>query len=247
MEKKVQLELEKITKKFGGLVALDGVTFKIRQGEIIGLIGPNGSGKTTLLNVIYGVYKPENGEVFLEGKRITGKKPYQICKMGIARTHQIPKPFLSMTALENVAIGVIFGKEKRYSLSEAKSKALELLEFVGFPSSHISQKACDFKLLEIKFLEIARALASNPKVLLLDEPFAGLTPLEIDNAVEIVKEINENGTTIVIVEHVMRVITKLAQRLIVLNFGKKIAEGEPRIVMNDVEVIKAYLGERTVA
>jgi len=247
MQKKVQLKVENVTKKFGGLVALDKVSFEISHREVVGLIGPNGSGKTTLINVITGIYKPDIGQVFFEGKKITGKKPYQICKMGIARTYQIPKPFLNMTALENVAIGIIFRKERRGSLSEAKSEALELLQFIGFPSSRINQKASDLKFLEMKYLEIARALATNPRLLLLDEPFAGLAPPEIDGAVELVKKINERGITIIIVEHVMRIITKLAQRLIVLNFGKKIADGEVKIVINDEEVIKAYLGERISA
>jgi branched-chain amino acid transport system ATP-binding protein len=248
LPEKSVLCLKDVTKKFGGLVALDKVSFEINYGEIVGLIGPNGAGKTTLINVVCGVLKADDGDIFFEGRKITNKKPHQICRMGIARTYQIPKPFWSMSAVENVAIGVFFGKEGRgSSLNEAKSKAIELLEFVGFPKSRINAKARDLKLLEIKFLEIARALATDPKLLLLDEPFAGLTPPEIDDAVKLVKKINELGVTIIIVEHVIPLIVKLAQRLIVLNFGKKIADGSVTSVINDEEVIKAYLGEKIVA
>ncbi|MCC6019261.1 MAG: ABC transporter ATP-binding protein [Candidatus Verstraetearchaeota archaeon] len=248
LPEKSVLCLKDVTKKFGGLVALDKVSFEINYGEIVGLIGPNGAGKTTLINVVCGVLKADDGDIFFEGKKITNKKPHQICRMGIARTYQIPKPFWSMSAVENVAIGMLFGKEgKSSSLNEAKSKAIELLEFVGFPKSRINAKARDLKLLEIKFLEIARALATNPKLLLLDEPFAGLTPPEIDDAVELVRKINELGVTIIIVEHVIPLIVRLAQRLIVLNFGKKIADGNVTSVINDEEVIKAYLGEKIAA
>jgi|FaiFalDrversion2_1042247.scaffolds.fasta_scaffold00089_4 branched-chain amino acid transport system ATP-binding protein len=233
---------EGITKCFGGLVALNNVSFSIESGEIVGLIGPNGSGKTTLFNVISGFYVPEQGRVFFTGQDITGRKPYEIARLGIGRTFQIPQSFPSLTTLENVAIGVLYSQRLR-RFSEASVQAQRLLQLVGLACKQLTLVK-DLTLSEKKRLEIARALSTNPKVLLLDEVFAGLNPVETREAISLIQRLrDELGLTIFIVEHIMKAIMSTCDRIIVLNYGKKIAEGTPAEIAANREVQEVYLGK----
>ncbi|RLG50764.1 MAG: ABC transporter ATP-binding protein [Thermoproteota archaeon] len=233
------LEVRDVTKRFGGLVAVNSVSFSIDEGEIVGLIGPNGAGKTTLFNVISGFYKPEAGRVLFMGRDITGKPPYTIAKLGIGRTFQIVKPLLNLTVLENVVTAALL---KSSSLSEAKERASEVLEFTGLHEKRML-KASALNLVERKRLELSRALAIDPKLLLLDEVAAGLNPREVDSLLELLRQINSAGKTILMVEHVMRAVMTISQRVIVLHHGSKLAEGTPSEVASDRRVIEAYLGE----
>lgn len=239
------LEITDVTKRFGGLTAVDNVSFSVKQGEIVGLIGPNGAGKTTLLNAICGIYKPDSGIIKLEGKDITGAAPNEVCKSGISRTYQIPQPFTAMTALLGVAIGVLNGKERpNMSLSDAALEASYYLEFVGLFSKR-DTLARDLPLYELRMLELARALATTPRLLLIDETMAGLNPVESSRAVEMIREAQEQfGVTILWIEHVMKIIMNAAERIVVLHYGKKIAEGPAKEIAKDESVIKAYLGDR---
>lgn len=233
------LELNKVSKNFGGLKAVNQVSFSLEAGEILGIIGPNGAGKTTLFNTITGFYKPNQGEIWFEGENLIGLKPHQVCKKGMVRTFQIVKPFLELTTLENVVIAALNRTEK---VHEAKTRALKIIEFVGLKDK-AETLATGLTLPHRKRLELARALATEPKLLLLDEVMAGLTPTEVDELIRLLREVNQSGITILLIEHVMRGVMALSKRVVVLNYGEKIAEGVPEEVVKNRQVIEAYLGE----
>jgi len=235
------LQTEGIVKRFGGLVAVNNVSLNVEEGQIFGLIGPNGAGKTTLLNVITGVYKPDAGIVRFKNNKITGLSPEVICREGIARTFQICQPFPKMSALENVLVAAIFGN--RMAIRNPQAWAEEVLEFVEFPMPK-DTLAMNLNTAQLKRLDLARALASNPEILLLDEIAAGLTPTELAEAMELIRRIRERGVTIVIIEHVMRVIMGICDRIAVLHYGEKIAEGTCGEIAGDEKVADAYLGEK---
>ncbi len=233
------LEVKNLTKMFGGLKAVNDVTFHVDEGEIMGLIGPNGSGKTTIFNCINHYYPLTSGDIFFEGKSVKGLKTHTICHMGIGRTFQVVKPLSRMTVLDNVTASAFC---RVGSIQEAQDEALRVLEF----SDLMDQKDKLAKSLPIgkrKRLEIARALATKPKLILLDETAAGLTPSELDAAIELIKKMRDNGITILIVEHIMKVIMSISDRIHAINFGQTIAEGTPNEVANNKAVIEAYLGE----
>jgi branched-chain amino acid transport system ATP-binding protein len=240
------LEGEKVRKYFGGLAAVSYVDFKINQGEVVGLIGPNGAGKTTLLNLISGSLRTTAGEIKYKSQRISGLKPHQICKLGIARTFQSVQLFGNMTVLDNVFLGSICGTATSQSTVDAKRKAMVLLEFVGL-SAKKSELAKNLPIAEQKRLEVARALATKPELLLLDEVMAGLNPTEVMGSINLIKEINQQGITILIVEHVMRAIMSISDRIIVLHHGEKIADGTPKEISTNKEVIEVYLGKDAYA
>ena len=234
------LEVKDITMQFGGLAAVADVSFVLNKGEILGLIGPNGAGKTTLFNVINGFYHPTKGDVYLKGKRVTNLRPHVLCKLGVARTFQVVKPLQRMTTLDNV-IASAFIRTK--SKKEAQELSLEILKFTDLYDD-INVLSKGLPLGKRKRLEIARALATQPEIILLDEAFAGLNPTEINEQIEIIKKIRtERGITILIIEHHMRVIMAVSDRIIVLNYGQKIAEGTPSEIGHNPAVIVAYLGE----
>ncbi len=238
----VQLRCEGVWKKFGGFEALRGVDLEVKRGEILGLIGPNGAGKSTLLNLINGVYSPSRGRVIFEGWDITGKKPHEICKLGIARVFQIPRPFYEMSCLDNVVTAILFNSQVDHM--HAERRAAELLEFVGM--RYPERRPDEVTLQDKRRVELARALACNPKLLLVDEYMAGLNPGEINEASELLKKVNDElGITVIWVEHVMHAIMGLAERIVVLDHGVKIAEGSPQEVVKDRQVIEAYLGSAT--
>jgi len=236
------LEVTKLRKEFGGLRALDDVSFNLDEGSILGLIGPNGSGKTTLFNCIAGFYKPTYGNVVFEGKDITGYPPHKICKTGLARTFQLNKPFSDMTVLENVMVTRLCGNKPVGSLKKARAESEDILAFVGLaPKAHT--KAGQLSIVDRKRTEVARALGARPKVLLLDEMMAGLNLKEIEEAMELVRRIRDSGVTIIIVEHIMKALLGVSDRVMVLAAGAKICEGSPAEVTCDKQVITAYLGE----
>lgn len=236
------LEVTSVTKRFGGIVALDGVSMSIDEGEILGLVGPNGSGKSTLINVLSGFYAADGGEVVFNGEDASGMEAHQLAAVGIARTFQIPRPFDTMTPRENVAVSYMFG-HSRHSLAEARLAAQEWLDFTGL-AQVADVPISDLTLHQLKFLELARALATQPNLLLLDEVLAGLNPSEIDESVEMIRRIHAQGVTILVVEHVIRAVMALSSRLVVLNQGAVISEGDPETVMSDPAVVTAYLGDR---
>jgi branched-chain amino acid transport system ATP-binding protein len=239
----VILRTKKVTKAFGGLVAVKEVDLEIKKGEIFGLIGPNGAGKTTLFNLISGVYRPNSGAIEFDGKAFTSiRRPNQVCRLGIARTFQVVKPFGNLTALENVMIG---GFSRLRDERQARREAAEILEYIGL-GERKATSASSLTLADRKRLEVARALATKPKLLLLDEVMAGLTPHEIDETLPLLRRIREEGITLFVVEHVMHAIMSLSDRIAILHHGEKIMEGSPQEVAKDERVIKAYLGEEYV-
>ena len=233
------LELKDVTKQFGGLTAVDRLSLSMEKGEILGVIGPNGAGKSTAFNCIAGVFPPTKGEVVFDGYVINGQKPWDLCKRGIARTFQIVKPFASKSVLYNVTVGAFATTSGR---AEAEAKAIDVLKLLNFDDKK-DAKSSDLTIADRKRLEIARALATEPRLLLLDEVMAGLRPAEVDEMVEIIRFLREQGITILVIEHIMRAIMALSDRIVVIHFGKKIAEGTPEQVASDENVIKAYLGD----
>jgi branched-chain amino acid transport system ATP-binding protein len=233
------LELKNVRKFFGGIKAVESFSLDVEEGEIVGLIGPNGAGKSTLFNCVAGVFPPTTGEIIFQGTKINKEKPWDLCRKGLARTFQIVKPFASRTVLYNVTVGAFATTDKR---AEAEQRALEVLHAL-----HMEEKkdlrAGNLTIADRKRLEIAKALATRPKLLLLDEVMAGLRPTEVDEMVAIIKRLREGGMTIFVIEHIMRAIMALSDRIAVLHFGTKIAEGPPQEIAHDERVIKAYLGE----
>ncbi len=231
-----------VAKRFGGVLALDEVSLSIEEGEILGLVGPNGSGKSTLINVLSGFYPADRGKVTLGGVDTTGLPAHRVASLGLARTYQIPRPFNTMTVRENVAVSYMFGK-RRHRLNEARGAADEWLGFTGLDS--VADVGVDqLTLHQLKFLELARALATEPVLLLLDEVLAGLNPAEINQSVRMMQRIHAQGITLLIVEHVIRAVTALSNRIVVLDQGLVVAEGEPQAVMADPAVVAAYLGTK---
>jgi branched-chain amino acid transport system ATP-binding protein len=241
----VLLSVQGVTKRFGGLQALTHVTFDLPEGQILGLIGPNGAGKTTLFNAINGIYPPEEGRIIFREKDITTAKTYEHARMGMARTHQIVQPLNDLTVRENVMVGACFGRNHQ-NLSHAADTADEVLDFVGL-ASRADQLAGSLNVAQKKRLEMARALAAQPYLLLLDEVLAGLNQSEIGNMVETVKKIRERGITIIMIEHVMKAVMNVSDRIIVLDYGQQIAEGTPDEITNNEKVIEAYLGDPRLA
>jgi branched-chain amino acid transport system permease protein len=234
------IECFEVTKQFGGVLALQGVSFEVLPGEIVGLVGPNGSGKTTLVGVLSGFLRPTSGDVRVGDVSVVGLPPHRIAHLGVARTYQIPRPFASMTVRDNVAMSLMFGRSGE-SLEAARVAATEHLEFVGL-ARRADARPSEINLHERQLLELARALAQRPRVLFLDEALAGLNPVEIDTAVAVVRRIHDSGVAIVVVEHLLRVVNQLATRLVVLEQGRTLAQGEPGVVMRDPAVVRAYLG-----
>jgi branched-chain amino acid transport system ATP-binding protein len=233
------LSVKRITKRFGGLVALKDVSFDVYPGEVVGLMGPNGAGKTTLLNIIAGEYRPDTGTIQLRGHDITGVPPHRVCHLGIARTYQIPQPFVTLSVRENLLVSAVFGRQLKRRTAELEDD--RIFDLVNLSESK-ETLAGNLPILSLKKLELARALARNPELLLLDEVAAGSTEVEIPKILATLKGIRRMGITVIIVEHVMKVMVNAVDRLVVIDKGTKIAEGEPMVVMNDGRVIEAYFG-----
>jgi branched-chain amino acid transport system ATP-binding protein len=232
------LVVKGLSKRFGGLRAVQDVSFSIKENETVALIGPNGAGKTTSFHLITGFHRPDQGSVMAYGREISGLKPHDICAHGVVRTFQVAKPFGAMTVLANVMTGAFL---RDRSTVAARDKAREVIEFVGLgPKEQTAAK--DLTTIDQRRLEMARALATQPRLLLLDEVMAGLNPAEIDQAVGLIGKLSQRGLTIVIVEHVMRAIMAVARRIVVLDHGQKIAEGTPKEIVENPEVVRAYLG-----
>ena len=233
------LDVRSVSKRFGGLQALSRVAFTVAAGEIVGLIGPNGAGKTTLFNVVTGVYPPDDGRVVFRGEDVTGAAPHRLCKLGAARTFQVSKPFATLTVLQTVRIGAL---NRIPDMAGATVKALEVLELMGLAGKR-DEPGRTLTVMERKRLEMARALATQPSLLLLDEVAAGLRPNEIQDMIALVRSIAAGGVSVLIIEHVLEAVMRLSARIVVLNHGEVIAEGRPAELANDVRVIDAYLGE----
>ena len=233
------LELTKVRKSFGGIKAVEEFSLSVEEGEIFGLIGPNGAGKSTLFNCIAGVFPPTSGEIVFRGEKINNQRPWDLCRKGLARTFQIVKPFATRTVLYNVMVGAFATTDQR---AEAERRALEVLRHLHLEDRK-DMRAGNLTIADRKRLEIAKALATRPKLLLLDEVMAGLRPTEVDEMVAIIKRLREGGMTIFVIEHIMRAIMALSDRIAVLHFGTKIAEGPPQEMAHDERVVKAYLGE----
>ncbi|SDI33188.1 ABC transporter ATP-binding protein [Paenibacillus naphthalenovorans] len=233
------LKIDRITKRFGGVTANENISFDVKEGQILALIGPNGAGKTTCFNMIAGVFPPSEGKIYYDGQDITGKKPHELNAMGIARTFQIVKPLAKLTVFDNLMVASL---AKSKNIKEAQEKAKEMLSFTHLESlQHIP--AGQLSIGNLKRLEVARAIATRPKLLLMDEPMGGLTPSEVDEAIRLIHQIRTNGTTIVIIEHIMKAVMAVSDHIVVLQNGVMIANGDPKAVMNDETVIKAYLGD----
>jgi branched-chain amino acid transport system ATP-binding protein len=238
------LKCTQVSKQFGGLQALKNVDFTVNDGEIAGLVGPNGSGKSTLLNLISGVYKPDSGQILFLDEDISKLPPYKICAKGITKTAQTVQSFPEMTAQENVLTSVMFNEKKSSGKIDGLARAQELLGFVGLGTEKFKVPAKNLNVVELRRIQLAKALATSPKLLLLDELLTGLTLKECDEAIELIKLINKQGVTVLIVEHVMRVIMGLCDHVIVLHHGEKICDGSPKQVCSDDNVVKVYLGKR---
>lgn len=238
------LQVQDLVKRFGGLTAVDHVSFEVQAGRILGVIGPNGSGKTTLFANVSGFQTPQHGRVFFDGRDITGLRPSLLCELGIARTFQIVQPFAGLTVFDNVVTGALRGG--RTPLSQARRRAQEVMDLCGLNSVAL-QLAGALPIAGRKRLEVARALATQPRLLLLDEVMAGLRPTEVDEAITLVRRIRDSGVTVILVEHLMRAVMALSEELLVLQQGRLIAQGEPHEVSRRPEVIQAYFGEAAPA
>jgi len=239
------LEIDGLSKNFGGLRAVNGLSFTVREREILGLIGPNGAGKSTVFNLINGVFAPDQGRVTFTGTDLTGKPPYRVARHGLARTHQIVQPLADLTVLENCTVGACFGREN-LPLHRARAVAREVAVFVGL-EDRLAMPAAQLTIAGKKRLELARALAARPLLLLLDEVLAGLNPTEIERMLTVIRSIRERGVSILIIEHLMQAIMGLSDRIVVLNSGQKLAEGTPAEIANNAAVIEAYLGDPALA